>query len=90
MDDTPPSTSGPRWRATLVAKSRLDGKVERIHRIDNEEFCQLREGSVIDDVNLFNEKLLEKENYYGYARLHGGVAGKTPNNRPELKSTTTV
>ena len=32
---------------------RLNGKVERSHRIDSEEFYRLLEGQVIDDTNLF-------------------------------------
>ncbi len=39
------------------ATPRLNGKVERSHRIDSEEFYRLHEGQVIDDVNLFNDKL---------------------------------
>ena len=38
---------------------RLNGKVERSHRIDSEEFYRLLEGQVIDDANLFSEKLQE-------------------------------
>ena len=36
---------------------RLNGKVERSHRIDAEEFYRLLEGVVIDDAKLFNDKL---------------------------------
>ena len=38
---------------------RLNGKVERSHRIDAEEFYQLLEGVVIDDTEVFNDKLRE-------------------------------
>jgi len=38
---------------------RLDGKVERSHRIDAEEFYRMLSGVVIDDTKLFNEKLQE-------------------------------
>jgi hypothetical protein len=38
---------------------RLNGKVERSHRIDAEEFYQGLEGQVIDSSELFNEKLQE-------------------------------
>ena len=41
------------------ATPRLNGKVERSHRIDEEEFYRLLEGVVIDDTGLFNEKLQE-------------------------------
>ena len=34
---------------------RLNGKVERSHRIDSEEFYRLLEGQVIDDARLFND-----------------------------------
>src|SRR4029453_16819380 len=43
---------------------RLNGKVERSHRIDAEEFYRLLEGVVIDDANIFNDKLQEWEDYY--------------------------
>jgi transposase InsO family protein len=36
---------------------RLNGKVERSHRIDAEEFYALRDGLVIDDAKIFNNKL---------------------------------
>jgi hypothetical protein len=42
------------------ATPRLNGKVERSHRIDSEEFYRLLEGQVIDDVNLFNDKLARR------------------------------
>jgi transposase InsO family protein len=37
---------------------RLNGKVERSHRIDAEEFYRLLDGVIIDDAKLFNDKLL--------------------------------
>jgi transposase InsO family protein len=36
---------------------RLNGKAERSHRIDAEEFYRLLEGVVIDDAQVFNDKL---------------------------------
>ncbi|MEV6258871.1 DDE-type integrase/transposase/recombinase [Nocardia sp. NPDC051911] len=45
---------------------RLNGKVERSHRIDAEEFYRLLDGVVIDDVNIFNAKLKEWQDYYNY------------------------
>jgi transposase InsO family protein len=57
---------------------RLNGKVERSHRIDAEEFYQLLEGVVIDDTKLFNEKLQEWENFYNFERPHSALQGKTP------------
>lgn len=54
---------------------RLNGKVERSHVTDKEEFYQLL--SYTDDVDL-NEKLREWENFYNYHRPHGAHGGKTP------------
>jgi transposase InsO family protein len=61
-------------------------KVERSHRIDSEGFCRLLEGQVIDDVNLFNDKLQEWEDYYNYDRPHGALAGSTPYERLKQKT----
>jgi hypothetical protein len=36
---------------------RLNGKVERSYRIDDDEFCRMLAGVVIDDAALFNTKL---------------------------------
>jgi len=60
---------------------RLNGKVERSHRIDAEEFYALLDGLVIDDAKVFNNKLREWEDYYNYHRPHGGLAGQTPYER---------
>jgi transposase InsO family protein len=73
------------------ATPRLNGKVELSRRIDNEEFYRLLEGVVIDDSELFNEKLQEWETFYNYDRPHGGLGGQTPTNdcdkrpRPRVK-----
>ena len=40
-------------------KPRLNGKVERSHRIDEEEFYRMLNGVVIYDTNLFNDKLID-------------------------------
>jgi transposase InsO family protein len=53
----------------------LNGKVERSHRSDGEEFYQLL--SYTDDVDL-NRKLAEWEHFYNFNRPHGAHAGKTP------------
>lgn len=53
---------------------RLNGKVERSHRIDGEEFYRLLEGVIIDDAEVFNDKLREWEDYYNYHRPHGGAS----------------
>jgi transposase InsO family protein len=66
----------------------LNGKVERSHRIDAEEFYQLLDGTVIDDAKLFNDKLREWEDYYNYDRPHGGLGGQTPYERLRQKTRT--
>jgi len=65
---------------------RLNGKVERSHRIDSEEFYRLLQGHVIDDANLFSDKLQEWEDYYNYHRPHGALAGQTPYERLRHKT----
>ncbi|MGH7901966.1 MAG: IS481 family transposase [Thermodesulfobacteriota bacterium] len=64
---------------------RLNGKVERSHRIDEEEFYQMLQGIVIDDSKLFNEKLREWENFYNFQRPHGSLSGQTPFERLQEK-----
>ena len=54
---------------------QLNGKVERSHRTDQEEFYQLL--SYTDDVDL-NEKLKHWEHFYNFNRPHGAFDGKTP------------
>jgi transposase InsO family protein len=50
----------------------LNGKVERSHRVDDQEFYQLLDqAGISDDIHLFNEKLREWEDYYNYHRPHG-------------------
>ena len=39
------------------------------------------EGVVIDDAELFNEKLREWENFYNHSRPHGALGGQTPYER---------
>jgi len=61
---------------------RLNGKVERSHRVDDQEFYQLLDkGGIRDDIHLFNEKLREWEDYYNYHRPHGALDGQTPYER---------
>jgi len=69
---------------------RLNGKVERSHRIDAEEFYRLQDGIVIDNSGLFNDKLQEWEDYYNYQRPHGGLDGQTPYERLLQKTKTQV
>ena len=54
---------------------QLNGKVERSHRTDQEEFYQLL--SYTDDVDL-NEKLKHWEHFYSFNRPHGAFDGKIP------------
>lgn len=54
---------------------QLNGKVERSHRSDQEEFYQLL--TYIDDVDL-NMKLSKWEQFYNFNRPHGAFNGKTP------------
>jgi transposase InsO family protein len=63
------------------ATLRLNGKVERSHRIDAEEFYRLLDGVVLGDLGTFNDKLKEWEDYYNHHRPHGGFAGQTPYER---------
>ena len=62
-------------------RPRLNGKVERSHRIDEEEFYRMLDGVVIDDAKLFNEKLREWEDFYNYNRPHAALGGLTPYER---------
>jgi transposase InsO family protein len=60
----------------------LNGKVERSHRVDEQEFYQLLDkDGITDDIRLFNDKLRECEDYYNYHRPHGGLKGQTPYER---------
>jgi transposase InsO family protein len=53
----------------------LNGKVERSHRTDKDEFYQLL--SFTDDVDL-KQKLVEWEDFYNYYRPHKSLKRKTP------------
>jgi hypothetical protein len=60
----------------------LNGKVERSHRVDEQEFYQLLDkDGIADDIRLFNDKLREWEDYYNYHRPHGALDGQTPYER---------
>jgi len=54
---------------------QLNGKVERSHRSDQDEFYQLL--TYTNDVDL-NEKLEAWEQFYNFNRPHGAFNGKTP------------
>ena len=68
------------------ATSRLNGKVERSHRIDAEEFYWMLDGVVIDDTELFNDRLKEWEDFYNFDRPHGALGGQTPYERLRQKT----
>jgi transposase InsO family protein len=72
------------------ATPRLNGKVERSHRIDGEEFYRQLKGVVIDDTELFNDKLAEWEAFYNYHRPHGALGGQTPYERLKQKTAGTT
>jgi transposase InsO family protein len=61
-------------------------KVERSHRIDAEEFYRMLDGVVIDDTDLFNDRLQEWETFYNFNRPHGGLGGQTPYERLRQKT----
>jgi transposase InsO family protein len=62
------------------ATPRLNGKVERSHRIDQEEFYRMLEGVVIDDTEIFNDRLHEWEDFYNFSQPHG-ASGARPRMR---------
>lgn len=68
------------------ATPRLNGKVERSHRIDAEEFYRMLDGVVIDDAGVFNERLREWEDFYNFNRPHGALGGQTPYERLRQKT----
>ena len=69
----------------------LNGKVERSHRVDDQEFYQLLDkDGVADDIHLFNDKLREWEDYYNYHRPHGALDGQTPYERLMQKATASL
>ena len=72
------------------ATPRLNGKVERSHRIDAEEFYRMLDGVVIDDTGLFSERLREWEDFYNFNRPHGGLGGQTPYERLRQKTASPV
>ena len=67
------------------ATPRLNGKVERSHRIDAEEFYRMLDGVVVDDAKVFTTKLQEWEDFYNFDRPHGALGGQTPYERLRQK-----
>ncbi|MGH3366287.1 MAG: integrase core domain-containing protein, partial [Nocardioidaceae bacterium] len=47
---------------------------------------RMLDGVLIDDAQVFNDKLREWEDYYNYRRPHGALAGQTPYERLRLKT----
>jgi len=68
------------------ATPRLNGKVERSHRIDEEEFYRMLNGVMIDDTDMFNDRPQEWEDFYNFNRPHGGLDGQTPYERLRHKT----
>ena len=69
----------------------LNGKVERSHRVDDQEFYQLLDkDGISDDIHLFNDKLRAWEDYYNYHRPHGALDGQTPYERLLAKTSTSL
>ena len=66
---------------------RLNGKVERSHRIDSEEFYAMLDGpsSTTPKSSTTNS---ESGGYYNYDRPHGGLNGQTPYERLREKTQT--
>ena len=45
------------------------------------------DGVVIDNSNLFNDRLQQWEDFYNFDRPHGGLDGQTPYERLRQKTT---
>ncbi|MFJ8795962.1 integrase core domain-containing protein [Streptomyces sp. NPDC102462] len=60
---------------------RPNGTVERSHRIDAEEFYRLLDGVIVDDAEVFNDKLREWKDYHNDHHPHGGLGGQPPTHR---------
>ncbi len=87
-----PASTGTSSRTTSAMSTsnrehHLNGKVERSHRVDQQEFYQLLDkDGIADDIHLFNDKLREWEDYYNYHRPHGALDGQTPYERLMARS----
>ena len=81
--------SGIRHIYIKPATPRLNDKVEHSHRIDAEESCRQLKGVLIDDAQLFNDKLAEWQDSCNYHRPHGSLGGQTPCERLLQKTTGT-
>ncbi len=70
----------------ILSKSGASNNPGAVHRIDEEEFYRMLDGVVIDDTDLFNDKLQEWEDFYNFNRPHGGLDGQTPYERLRQKT----
>ena len=59
----------------------LNGKTERSHRIDDEEFYRQLDGVVVSGLEELNRRLATWERFYNFERPHGGLGGQTPYER---------
>jgi len=67
---------------------RLNGEVERSHRIDAEEFYRLLDGVIIDDAKVFNDKLPEWRTTTTTIAPTAASAARPLNERLKQKTTT--
>jgi hypothetical protein len=52
--------------------------------------CRQLKGVLIDDTQLFNDKLQEWQDFYNYHGLHCALSGQTPYERLRQKTTATT
>ena len=64
-----------RHRLIPVATPQINGKVERSHRIDEEEFYRVEQ---YKEANLLKDKFQAWIYKYNYQRSHGGIKMQTP------------
>ena len=76
-----PLDKGIQHRYIRPRRPYLNGKTERSHRIDDEEFYRQLEEVVISSAEEFNQRLQEWERFCNYERPHGGLNGQTPYER---------
>ena len=72
------STSDPPPRGSTARSNAPTGSTPRVYR--------MLDGVVIDDAGVFNERLLEWEDFYNFNRPHGGLGGQTPYERLRQKT----
>ena len=62
----PLACPGQKSHERRTTSTRLNGKVERAHRIDDKEFYRMLAAEVVDDAKLFNTNLTEWERLYNF------------------------